>query len=62
MKLILTKILILAGIGFLVYAGWVGLETLFTGEAIGTTTDSIVAIILMNSLYCNYMTFMNKEK
>ena len=51
----------LGGIGFFVYALWLGLELMLEGSIVASKSDSIMAVILMYSLYFNYRNYMNEK-
>ena len=51
----------LGGIGFFVYALWIWLELMLEGKIVASQSDSIMAVILMYSLYFNYKNYMNKK-
>ena len=51
----------LGGIGFFVYALWQWLELILEGSIVASKSDSIMAVILMYSLYFNYKNYMNEK-
>lgn len=62
MKNSITNSLVLCGIGVIIYAMWQGLELLFEGEIVASSSDSIMAVILMWSLYGNYCSYIKDSK
>lgn len=58
MKNSIAKSLVFSGIGFIICAIWKGLELLFEGEIVASGSDSIMAVILMWSLYGNYCSYI----
>ena len=51
----------LGGIAFFVYALWQLLEFMLEGKIVASQSDSIMAVILMYSLYFNYKNYMNEK-
>ncbi|MDU6995982.1 MAG: hypothetical protein E6356_14065 [Terrisporobacter othiniensis] len=51
----------LGGIAFFIYALWRILEFKFEGKIVASQSDSIMAVILMYSLYFNYKNYMSKK-
>lgn len=61
MKNTITNSLVFSGIGFIIYALWQGVELLFEGEIVASSSDSIMAVILMWSLYGNYCSYVKNK-
>ncbi len=62
MKNTITNSLVFSGIGFIICVLWQGLELLFEGKIVASSSDSIIAVILMWSLYGNYFSYIKDNK
>lgn len=61
MKNTITDYLVIFGIGFLVVSIWQILEVIIIGEIVPSTVDSIVAMVLLISLYGNYCSYIKNK-
>ena len=62
MKNTITNSLVFSGIGFIVCALRQGIELLFEGKIVASSSDVIIVVILIWSLYGNYFSYINDNK